>query len=128
MIWTKETPTVPGWYWNRDGINDPSIDRLVDYEGVLKLVVGGCYMSVYQLFDTEWCGPIQPPPYDKMVIHIDPAKADEIRELLRNSQDQGIIAILNDDDFPSVRANDNVMHINAQKIAGDVRLLDGEVE
>ena len=56
--WTREHPSVPGWYWWRQSReSDPSVVHLfVDYEG-LWIADPGFVMRT----GGEWAGPIPEP-------------------------------------------------------------------
>lgn len=58
--WTKETPTVAGWYWFRGPAHeaDPFIVQ-VDEVGQFQWPDGG--FQEVMLAKGEWAGPIQPP-------------------------------------------------------------------
>lgn len=54
LVWTKEAPKVPGWYWCRD------------YGKYIHIVHVGVDLSEYQeIRDVEWAGPISEPREQK---------------------------------------------------------------
>ena len=66
MRWTRERPSVPGWYWRRDkdyNDNTPEICRIV-----LESTGLHCYFATEEdkecdlvsLDSGEWQGPIRP--------------------------------------------------------------------
>lgn len=60
LIWTRDKPKVPGWYWYR-GLtheDDPLI-VLVDEAGFFQWPDGG-FQEVL-LTKGDWAGPIEPP-------------------------------------------------------------------
>ena len=51
-VWTKERPTVPGWYWWKRKFHELSIHQVSK---------GDYFIWVPKNDPGEWAGPIQPP-------------------------------------------------------------------
>jgi hypothetical protein len=63
LKWTKEPPTVPGYYWWRDGHVGPAgVLRLAE-EGraLLSFSTKSDFVCPPRMRGGEWCGPIEPP-------------------------------------------------------------------
>ena len=60
LTWTKERPTMPGWYWNRRQGGDAEIILLTPW---LDAVVYECEGEIFHLeyWGGEWAGPIPEP-------------------------------------------------------------------
>lgn len=62
MKWTKEKPTVPGWWWNRQAGFEP-VMAFVWPDGVIGIWPGapkGFDLSPDAVWTSEWQGPIHP--------------------------------------------------------------------
>ncbi|WP_413935987.1 hypothetical protein [Nitrospira sp. BLG_1] len=70
LVWTRERPTVPGWYWYRDMTTVPRVVSLI--QDGYGLVVYGIEEYCNRLYEVrgEWAGPIPPPeePCDEAVV------------------------------------------------------------
>ncbi len=72
MNWTKEKPTVEGWYWYAEGDYKPEIIKVTvmniqDGSKVYYMLISGSD-SIYEYDEfsgVEWYGPIEPPKHDK---------------------------------------------------------------
>jgi hypothetical protein len=67
MKWTKNTPTVPGWYWFREKSAERALVLDVQPLSTGKLAImaelnrlGADYILVEEL-NGEWAGPLIPP-------------------------------------------------------------------
>jgi hypothetical protein len=64
MEWSKQTPTVEGWYWIRSPLFDPQVVRVDDENGRLCACLSGVDRPGVQsegLRKCEWGGPIAKP-------------------------------------------------------------------
>lgn len=58
MKWTKEKPTVPGWYWKRE-ITWDHLNSSIVY---IRLYAGKLCIENWQIpDDAEWAGPLSEP-------------------------------------------------------------------
>ncbi len=63
LKWTREKPTVPGFYWFRDlGMNPSVVEIGADIDAGHVCFVGSENCSHTAEMDCEWCGPLTPPP------------------------------------------------------------------
>ena len=66
--WTREAPTVPGWYWWRAiGEHESEILFYFDGERTIATIERHCGLARYNIdafFGGEWSGPISPPGGD----------------------------------------------------------------
>ncbi len=60
MMWTKDLPICPGWYWRRDQ-DDPNgvVCEVRYFAGALA--IGNSYISCENWKRSEWAGPIPKP-------------------------------------------------------------------
>lgn len=70
MQWTKDKPTVEGWYWTfeEDRPDLLRIEKLVEYTpGVLAWIWDNCPYPLDKYGDNNsyWYGPIDPPELPK---------------------------------------------------------------
>ena len=68
MIWTREKPTKPGWYWYRSQRDRVQIIELIEWNKELRTI--GVSPGMYSHQEThrvpdgpeaEWAGPMEPP-------------------------------------------------------------------
>lgn len=67
LRWTREAPTVPGFYWHQgpatDGRTEPvevTDDR--DPRGLAVSFIGSDFPYTARSLPGEWYGPVSPPP------------------------------------------------------------------
>jgi hypothetical protein len=60
MMWTKEPPTEPGWYWWREDATRLPYPRHVRHDGDGVLYVIGYQFPTVAEYGGEWQGPIAP--------------------------------------------------------------------
>lgn len=72
-VWTKEKPTVPGWYWWKDGVGEVSVLHLVHLPADQQIPDGSVNLWVDNVWEDvvtgqmalapdygEWQGPMEP--------------------------------------------------------------------
>jgi hypothetical protein len=64
VLWTREPPTKPGWYWAYDQINDPVLVR-VDEKSVVWTLDWDRGLPVFSY--NLWAGPIEAPSLPETV-------------------------------------------------------------
>lgn len=104
FVWTKETPTLAGWYWKRNALREEkeAVVEIRNYAG--KLSIDNCTLSRYVEEESyEWAGPL-PKPVERDVIY----KAE-------------IVDILMDNDFPHAD-QEHLYEIKIDKISAYLRV------
>ena len=70
LVWTKQMPSVPGWYWWRnpsakyEDDREPVIYKVRDYVG--KLSISNCNIERSHFEKGEWAGPIADPALTRL--------------------------------------------------------------
>lgn len=72
LTWTRERPTVPGWYWFAFGTHDNAeIVRVRSYAivpyGSSVLRMERLHCEPQGLLDGWWCGPLVEPPIPRQL-------------------------------------------------------------
>jgi hypothetical protein len=63
LIWTREKPTVPGWYWWRRRVGHKAfVVYLEEHDGAMMEYSQGRYFT---LENGEWAGPLAEPKEGK---------------------------------------------------------------
>ena len=61
MVWTQDTPTVPGWYWHRSPSGVIWVEELALRGGQLVVVDQNGRAHALETCSGEWAGPIPQP-------------------------------------------------------------------
>jgi flagellar biosynthesis chaperone FliJ len=92
LVWMKDKPTVPGWYWYRyDKVCRPSVCEVAKLnDGTLKEIIRE---STYygNLSDGEWVGPLDPPEehnYEHMARECYPKQVGRLHAQLVQCQQE----------------------------------------
>ena len=59
LIWTKQPPTVPGWYWWR-AYGAIAVMEVCEQDGEMIAQNDGCWFKA-RFADGEWAGPLTLP-------------------------------------------------------------------
>lgn len=62
LTWTREPPTMPGWYWYQKlPMFTKDVAQVMVHEGVLYVDWGSGFQELVEEMDGEWAGPVLPP-------------------------------------------------------------------
>jgi hypothetical protein len=61
MTWTKDKPTVPGWYWYRNPHGFVWVENIDEKDGELCAVSTAGVMYLVENYPGEWAGPLPLP-------------------------------------------------------------------